>query len=274
MASTGPNFAFDFEKRSVSFDPDAFDDALRSQGAQYVHFRALRCPVGLTDKYSERRVHEDHAGCSNGFVYTKAGVVTGILTGNDSKWNNSDPGMLDGSTFQATIPRTYDDCPDKECQVAPYDRFYLLDEAILVPHSQLVEAHVTGKDKLSFPVVAVDDVIDANGKRYGGDDFQISPEGQIVWVGARPGYDAQLDRGVIYSIRYTYRPFYVVDRLIHQIRIAQVETPLERKTIRMPQSFVLMREYVGEREEKDDQAPNPESQAQQKGPRQGVFGPR
>ena len=60
------NLAFQFAPISVSFDPDAFDDALRAQGVQYVHWRAMRCPVGLTDRYSERRVHDDHSGCSNG----------------------------------------------------------------------------------------------------------------------------------------------------------------------------------------------------------------
>lgn len=268
------NFAFEFEKRSVSFDADAFDDALRNHGVKYVHWRAMRCPVGLTDRYSERRVHEDHAGCSNGNIYTKAGIVTGVFVGNDSKWNASDPGLRDGSTSQATVPRTYDDPEGVEVQVAPYDRFYLLNESILVPHSQFVEASATGRDKLTFPAVSVDDLIDASGRRYGGDDFEISPEGQIVWKRGAPGLDAALGKGVIYSIRYNYRPFYVVDRLVHQIRVAQVETALERTAIRMPQSFILQRENVAEREDSDDQAPNPNSQAQATGPRQTVFGPR
>lgn len=267
------NLAFSFAAISVSFDPDAFDQALRDHGVKFIHWRAMPCPVGLIDRYDQRRVHEDHSGCSNGQIYTLAGLVTGIFTGNTKKDDQNEIGVLDSATVQVTLPRTYDDCDD-EIMIAPYDRFYLKEESVTVPHKQLVETHITGKDKLSFPVVKVYDLMDAHGKRYGANDFTVDPQGRISWDGAGPGFDAQLKRGVIYSIRYTYRPYFYVDRVLHEVRVAQVEDGLERKTIRMPQSFVLQREHIFEKADKDPLAPNPNDPRQVKGPAQGILGPR
>jgi hypothetical protein len=267
------NFALSFAPVTVSFDPDAFDLALASQGVKYVHYRSFKCPVGLTDRFDQRATHDDHSGCSNGHQYVRAGIVTGIFTSNNMKSDQSDIGLLDGSTVQVTLPRTYDDC-DGEVMVSPFDRFYLCEENVTVPHQQLVEAHITGTDKLSFPAVKVYDAMDSAGKKYGPDDFSIDNLGRIVWKGGGPGFNEQLQKGNVYSIRYTYRPFWYVDRLIHEVRIAQVDTGVERQTIRMPQSFSLNREYVYEKARKDTLAPNPDDPRQVKSPRQGVFAPR
>jgi hypothetical protein len=274
IKKTEGNIAFSFSLISVSFDPLAFDAALRSHGVKFIHWRAMGCPVGMTDQYSTRQTHEDHSGCANGHIYTRAGSVTGIFTGNDAKSSQNEIGLLDGSSVQVTLPRTYDDS-DEEVMVAPFDRFYLAEEAITVPHKQFVEASITGKDRLSFPAVRILDTIDSHGTRYGADDFSVDGNGQIVWKGGGPGYDAELKKGTVYSIRFTYRPYWYCSRVIHQVRVAKVDTGTERKVTRMPQSFVLQREYVFEgKEEKDEQAPNPDSPRQAKAPRQGVFSPR
>ncbi len=271
MAAT-QNIPLRFSPTSVSFDAQAFDDALRAHGVKLVHFRAMRCPVGLVDRYDTRRPHEDHSGCSNGFIYTKAGTLTCIFTGNGNDTRQNDVGVLDGSTVQVTSPRMYDDT-DEESQVANFDRFYLNEESITVPHWQLVEAHITGRDRLSFPVVKVVDVMDATGRRYNSSEYDVE-DGQLVWKNGGPGYDAERERGVIYAIRFTYRPYWYVQRVVHQVRVAQVETLMKRSVQRMPQGFVLQRETVFEKEEKDDQAPDPSSPRQVKGPAAGTFGPR
>ncbi len=256
----------------VAFDPDAFDTAIRSQGVPFIHWRAMECPVGLIDQYDERRPHDDHSGCSNGHIYTEAGTITCLFMGSGSKTDSQDIGYLDGSTVKITAPRMYDGT-NTPVQLANFDRLYLPDE-ITVPAHQLVETSATGKDRLNFPVVEVMDIVDARGKRYGAGDYTVE-NGQIKWLnGSGPGFDLQLGKGLVYSIRYTYRPYYYVNRILHQIRIAQVETQLERKVMRFPQEAILQREYVAEKEAKDPQAPDPNSPRQHKGPREGIFGPR
>ncbi len=266
--------AFKFPQgQAISFDPEAFDTAIRSQGVQLIHYRAMRCPVGIIDQYDQRKPHDDHSGCSNGFIYTEAGRVTAMFTGVTEEMRQLDMGLLDGSTVQVTVPRFYDDTEDELVRVAPFDRLYLAQEEVTVVHWQLAEAHVTGREKLSFPVVRVLDLMDANGRRYGDDDYRIE-NGQIVWVGAQPGFDAARNKGTIFSVRYEYRPYFYVTRMMHETRVAQVDTPLERKVLRMPQAFLLTREFSFEKEDKDEFAEDASSARQVKGPRDGAFGPR
>jgi hypothetical protein len=272
------NSAFVFPQQSLSFDPSAFDQAIESQGVELVHWRAMRCPVGMIDRYDSRRPCDDHQGCSNGFVYTCAGKMQALFTSVNNSRDPNDIGVLDGSTVQVTTPRFYDDTEQefgKEIFVVPFDRFYLAESQVLVEHWQLVESHITGKDKLSFPVVNVVDMIDAKGKRYSqGVEFNIQ-NGQIVWNdNMGPGFDVDANKGVIYSVRYQYRPFWYCSRVNHQVRVGQIETLEERKLIRFPQSFTLQREQVFEKEQADKEAINGQSPRQEKGSADGAFGPR
>lgn len=287
MSKKGPieNYVTSLPAVAIDFDVEAFDSAIRSQGVKLVHYKALRCPVGMTDLGDNRRPHEDHSGCSNGFLYKKAGHVTGLLIGNGNDPQLRDIGFIDGASFTSTFPRHYDDTcePSKAFYMAPYDRFYLDEEAITVPTWQLVKANESGLDKLAFPAVDVEELVDARGDSYEeGRDFRIC-EGQILWLpnGRRPMTDLETGRGSIFSIRYHYRPFWYVARLLHEIRVTQVGNPMtnERKLVRMQQQCLLHREFLFLNESNDDMARDPRnpdkpSPRQQQAPEDGGFGPR
>ena len=184
------SFVTDLPSVMVSFDVEAFDQAIRSQGVRLIHFTALRCPVGLTDIGDNRRPHPDHAGCSNGFLYRKAGTVTALLLGNGNDPQLRDIGFVDGASFTSTFPLNYDDAciPAKPFYLAPFDRFYLDEEAITVPTWQLVQCNEAGIDRTNFPIVEVEDLIDSRGESYEQcKDYEIE-NGQIVWLssGRRP----------------------------------------------------------------------------------------
>ena len=125
-----------FPSEQHSFDADAFDEAIRTQGIKFVHYRSMRCPVGLTDRDDMRRPHPDHSGCQNGFIYTRAGVITILFTGNSAAEKREDYGVLDGSSVSVSIPRHYDDTTEP-CYLPTYDRMYLDDDSIIVPNWQL-----------------------------------------------------------------------------------------------------------------------------------------
>lgn len=265
------SITFEISAVTVGFDVGAFDDALRDHGVQFVHYRAMKCPVGMRDEYSTRRPHEDHSGCSNGQIYTKAGLVTALFTSNSNRQDQNEVGLLDGATVRITIPRYYDGT-NEPVMVAPFDRFFLSEETITVVTQELVQASPEGHDRLRYPAVSVYDIMDATGKRWGGNDCRIV-DGQIVWnPGGGPGIDPVIQKGVVYSIRYTYRPFFYVDRMLNEVRVAQVDTDEGRIVMRMPQSLILQREYVFEKEENDERAPNPDSPRQVKEARK--FGAR
>lgn len=275
MAKSKPGdiYSTDLPNAAVSFDVDAFDQALRSQGVTFIHWRAMRCPVGMIDEHDTRRVHEDHSGCSNGFLYTKAGEITCLFSGNSTQTSFGETGMMDGSTVSVTLPRHYDNS-NEPVYIAPFDRLYLSEEAIIVPDWQLVRHDPTGRDKLNFLAVAVQDLVDARGVRYSPPDFEVR-QGRINWLGNRPGVDPETGRGVIYAIRYLYRPYWYVKHLIHEVRVSQAENPYTgvREINRMPQAITLQREYVFEKNERDAQAQDQDRQVKPPDPGQR-FGPR
>lgn len=268
-------FTADLPTVQVSFDVEAFDEAIRSQGVKLKHYRAMRCPVGLIDQYDIRRPHDDHSGCSNGFIYTFAGEVTCLFTGNSMQNQMQDMGFLDGSAVSITLPRHYDNT-EKTLYLAPFDRLYLAEESILVPDWQLLTHHITGFDKLNRPAEVIQDLMDSSGKRYiEGQDFQLV-EGQIKWIGqGRPGIDAETGKGRICSVRFLHRPYWYVRQLIHEIRVTQAENPVtgERKIHKMPQAAVLVREQVFEKSEKIEESTSTNPR-EVKGPESGSFGPR
>lgn len=271
-----PHNIGELPSQTVSFDIPAFENLLKGHSVQFVHFRAMRCPVGLVDRYDNRRPDHDHSGCSNGYVYTRAGYLRATFMGNTDAYKNSDVGFINGSSAAVTLQRFYEDSED-DVQITEFDRLYLDEEKITVPTWELFEAHITGKDKLKFPAVKVIDLMDNAGIRYQqGQDFDVQG-GYIVWrEQRRPQFDPKLGRGAVCSVRYTYRPYWYVKELRHQVRVVQVDDQITgvREIQRMMQECVIQREYVFEKEDKDDKAPNPESPAQVKAPPDGNFGPR
>lgn len=256
----------------VRFDPAAFDMVLRSHGVVMEHFRAIRCPLGVVDKF-DARSHGDHSNCSNGFIYKHAGDVTVFFSGNGSTAALEDMGIVDGSTTQVTLPRYYDG-GSKEIAVQHYDRFFLKDVATFSVNTQLIEAHITGTDRLQYHAVEVEHVIDADGTEYSEGDYQIQG-GRLVWTGSkRPQYDPKTSRGTVYSIRYRYVPFWYVKNIIHEVRVARIydHQKDQEVLVRMPHAIQLQREFMFENEERARNGKIDERDV--KAPRSGSFGAR
>lgn len=267
----GQVLAIELPDDAVSFDVDQFDNAIRNHGVTFEHWRAMACPVGMTDENGGRRPHEDHSGCSNGFLYTKAGEITCLFTGNGTSAQFGPAGILDGSTVSVTAPRTYDGS-DEPLYIAPFDRLFLAEPNIVVPDWQRFRCNNV-REKLRYPVVRVLDLVDADNRRYTKADFTLEA-GQIVWTGNRPGVDPTSGKGLIATCAFVYRPYWYVKHLVHEVRVAQANHPITgaREIVRMPQALVLQREYVFEKNDNDELAPDKPRQVQ---PPDGQrFGPR
>jgi hypothetical protein len=76
--------------------------------------------------------------------------------------------------------------------------------------------------------------------------FKIDPNGDIEWISqTRPGRNTDNNKGEVYSIRYRYIPYFVVRRLMHEIRVAQVTDSLgQRRVERLPYRVQVARENV------------------------------
>jgi hypothetical protein len=237
----------------IAFDVQAFDSVIASHGVTFEHYRAILCPLGLTDKF-DARSHAGHSNCSNGFIYKKAGEITGLFTQNQTMINVSEGGIFDGSTVQVTLPRFYDDHEnEREVLVQHFDRFFLKNVPANTVTTQKFEAHQSGIDRMQYSVTKVDHLIDSNGVEYEeGTDFTVC-DGHIKWIGTkRPGYDPVAEKGTICSIRYAYCPFWYVKNLMHEIRVSRDLDPLTGIVgmTRMPYAVLLQREWVFENAER------------------------
>lgn len=251
---------------SVAFDLQAFLDAINAHGLRFIHYRGMRNPVGIIDKYDSRRPNLDTPLAVNGMYYTKGGLVVGLCLGNTKETKSSDSGIVDSSTAQFTPLSEYVDT-GKRVFLAPYDRLYLEEETVLVSRHELVEASPTGVDKPKFPPIEVLDCVDSRGNVYHQcSDFDVTPHGYIEWKDRRPGQEIDTGKGVVYSIRYVYRPYWYVARLIHEIRmVQQVEYMTgERKMFQAPQSALIQREFFFE-----DEAADSGTRAAEEGPADG-----
>lgn len=269
MAPRAPRFDMDLPIEEIGFDPVAFDTMIRSNGVLMQHYRAIRCPIGITE-ISDTRSHTDHSTCSNGFIYKYAGDVTVSFSSNSTTSRLQSMGIMDGSTVQVTVPRTYDG-RDEEFAVQIYDRLFLKELATTSVNTQLIEPHVTGTDRLQYRATSVEHIIDANGVEYSSSDFEIK-DGNIVWVGKRPPFDPTIGRGTTYSIRYRYTPFWYVDRLVHEVRVGRILTDNGPELARFPHGLLLKREYLFESEDRSRNTLGDDRD--NKTPRSGSFGSR
>lgn len=263
--------------RSVSFDFEAFNDLMASQGVQLVHYRAMRCPIGLKDATDVRKSDDCSLDCSNGFVYTKAGNITGIFTGNSKREQAQEYGWLQDASANLTLPTHYED--EKIVHLARYDRLYLCEENITVGTWQLVEAHATSVDRLDFPAVEIIDLVDSRGKVYRTGDYSLV-NGKIKWVSQnQPGQDIATGKGVVYAVRYTYRPYWYIKSFNHEVRVSQTNMPIEgmpeteRKIHRLPYEVSVQREYFFQNQVAKDETPDTNPRAIQSPP-DGGFGQR
>lgn len=230
-----------------SFNEVAFRNAINSHGIRVVHFRAIPDPSAMTSKGDNRAVDGIRMS-SDGFIYEEAGTLQALFVSNSDEERILPEGIIEYSSAYMTLPEFYEDKPKVPVLVMPWDRFFLKDIEIRVAGRQTVEASSSGIDRLRFPATCVEYLIDAAGVKYDEEKhFEITPDGNIKWINqTRPGWNASLNRGTVYSIRYRYTPFFVCQKLLHEIRIAQITNPatFQRSVQRMPYQILVLRENV------------------------------
>lgn len=234
----------------MTSDAAAHDDQIQSQGVDLVHYKAMRCPVGIVDPDDNLRPHEHHKDCHNGWVLKKVGEITTYIQGNGHGTTLADVGRLEGSTAHATFPRFYNDKPDQGVALIPFDRLYYADEATQVETFESFKLGATGKDRLRFEATTGVFLMDSNGKEYSISEYSVAG-GYLTWVqGSWPG------EGTVVSIRYLYKPYWVVSQLVHELRIQQqIDGDGNRVSTRFPQQAVIQREYYFRDTENDPQNP-------------------
>ena len=243
------------DNTSVAFDLHAFQQAVQAHGISFVHYRAMIDPVGLIDKDDIRRPDPGLPTAHNGMVYTKAGCFKALLISNTKEVKASTGGLVDASTAQMTPEGVY--ACGEQVFLAPYDKLYLEDENVLVTRHERLEHNITGIDRPKFPSLKVQDCMDAKGVYYReGVDFKLQ-NGEIHWGDNRPGINPDTGKGVIFAIRYLYRPHWYVQRLVHEIRMVQQRDMIYGNVmVAAPQTAIVQREFVFENESSQSKTNN------------------
>lgn len=242
----------------ISFDKHAFKQAIHAQGIKVTHHRAIPDPTGMQTRGDIHAVNAPNRS-SDGYIYLEAGMANVFFSNNSNSVNLSQNAVMSNSTAYITLPETYDDKPEIPFLVAPWDRFYLADIEVRVVTSQFLESNSTGIDRAQFPITYVEHLIDANGIKYEeGTHFCLTEDGNIKWLTQnRPGWNQEIGRGTVYSIRYRYTPYFIVNRLIHEIRVSPItdRASMQRSVERMPYQVEVVRENVFHDTNKDPNAP-------------------
>jgi hypothetical protein len=236
-----------------SFDRDAFNQLIQSQGVDVVHYKALPDPSGMAS-IGDIHAVQSKRNSDDGFIYKEAGSMHVWFSGSTSDWNIEVEGLTAHDAAVVTFPMEYESGEKdengkrEEVIVGKYDRFYLKDIEIRVVAVQYIEANTTGIDKLQYPATFVEYLIDADGKEYKQNvDFEITHQGFIKWTSQnRPGFNEKTNRGTVYAIRYRYTPYFIVAKMLHEIRVSQITdmATFDRKLERMPFQALVMREQV------------------------------
>jgi len=243
--AVGTQLNMNFPTSQVSFDIKAFDNIIRSQGVKVKHYRAILDPRGLNSQGEIRR--DIPVGNSDGNLFKIAGCFTATFQVNDNAPMYEVQGQIDASQAMMTPPTTYDNS-DEPVLIKIGDRFEYQDIELRVVTDQYVEASSIGREKLAFKATCVEELIGSDGYEYKENvHFKINAEGEIEWISqTRPGINTDLNRGEVYSIRYRYIPYFVVRRLIHEVRVVQVTDPDTgvRRNERLPYQVQVARENV------------------------------
>lgn len=250
----------------IEIDVDAFDRTIGQRGVPMIHYRAIKCPCGLIDPADVRRTHEDHAGCSNGFIYRPIGRLRATLTSNQTGITDLDIGLFDGSTVVATFARYYDHpegMPEKRVLVRPYDRFFLDQADIHTATWEVTKRRLDGRpDRLEFPALHVENLIDSNLVEYVQNiDFELTADGDILWR-----TDKGPAVGTVYTAWFVYRPHWYVQRLVHDVRvfpITEYANPEDVRLERIGSGAILVREYMHRTTPPDAEAPTKTKDNQQ-----------
>lgn len=245
----GTQLIMQLEHYQNSFDKEAFNKLIQSQGVLVEHYRAIPDPRGMYDRGDAHPIVSGIPRSSDGFIYKKAGEMHAFFSANSDQWTLQTEGNIQHAMAVMTLPELYEDPNNKlPILVSPYDRFYIKDIEVRVINLQFIEAHPTGVDILQFPATCVEELVDSDGIFYKeGEHFKLDENGNIVWISShRPGMSIDNNRGKVYAVRYRYVPFFVVARLLHEIRVSQVTdtSTLQRKVERMPYQVLVLREYI------------------------------
>lgn len=221
--------------------PDAAAENLHiaNQGIKFDHYMCIPDPLFQHEAGDVRHsfgyedgnaqfVENDRFQRENGFIYVKRGQIYGTFMGNAKDFKAIAAGLYGASGATISMNRYYRDTTEK-INVSENDKLIPceLSSEFFSVNWQKFTHNPTGIDRLQFKACEILFLIDSDGVVYTqGRDYNLV-NGYIQWIdgGDRPGLDKLTSKGKVCAIRYTYKPYYYIKTVMHDIRIRPTLTP-------------------------------------------------
>lgn len=218
---------------SVKSDGSVEGSFINNTGIRYHHYMCVQDPLYKVSSGDLRHsfdaeenyqfADDDRFHRENGFIYFKAGIIHGIfMNGSKNLKYLGAAGLYTDAGATVSLNRYYLDT-GKKIEMSENDKLVPceLPTEFYTTITHSFDHNPTGIDRMQFKVFNISHLIDSAGRIYVQDvDFTVNC-GYIEWVqgGNRPGIDPTSGKGRVCGVRYTYRPFYYVKLVIHDIRI-------------------------------------------------------
>ena len=220
---------------SVKSDISAEFSLIRNTGIKFMHWACVADPLFKHEDGSLRHAFDQEENQQfedrkefqreNGFLYFKRGIVYGIWTGNSKDLRYLTSGLYTSAGATVSLDRYYFDS-GKQIELSENDKLIPLEypKEFYTTINHKFQHNPTGIDRLQFPAYNISILVDSAGVLYNqGIDFVLD-RGAIRWVDGknRPGIDPDSPDGTqgrICAARYTYRPFYYIKMLLHDVRL-------------------------------------------------------
>lgn len=231
------------------FDSPGFDELIRNRGLRWRHEKAVICP-NLEDLDAQRH-NPNCLDCDRGYFFFGACEVIGMFYQNKLEQMYEAHGIWDVGQAVVTF-QAYQAGSNGEPGEGGAVDFQIGDRITCLDYTftwyEMIEHNAsTGIDRLRYPACQVEIIRDSKKEYFEGRHFSITSNGMIKWMGRdRPGYNAPIERGGIYSIRYTAKPVFFVTQILHEIRATKGinRATKELVAVRLPQQVLLRRDYL------------------------------
>lgn len=221
-----------------------FDKLLREKGVRVKVYRTMFCSNVKSVDGGEHNI--DCAVCNgSGFLDSHPLEAVAFIQNQSFEKLPFAEGMVDGNSVAATFP------------IGIELQYFTLVELIDFTeiYFQRVQRQEGNLDVLKYKACRVNVLVDQFGKEYYQDnDFKLDENGSIRWK-ANKGPDP----GDIYSIHYEAAVQFRAVNAMHSNRFTRIATKEGDVQVKMPEQWMLQKEFLVKRKDSDGNEINPNS---------------
>lgn len=230
--------------KRVDLNPDDFDNLLKEKGVRVKVYRTMFCPNVKSIDGGEHNI--DCTACNgSGFLDARPIQTVAFIQNQSHEKLPFVEGMADGNSVAATFPIGIELQYFTLVELVDFTEIYY----------QRVQRQDGDLDVLKYRACRINLVIDANGKEYfQGNDFMLDENGSIRWKPNKGPNPRD-----IYSIHYEAAVQFRAVSAMHSNRFTQIADKEGIKQLKMPEQWLLQKEFLVKRKDKDGNEIGPNS---------------